>query len=243
MEEKMEEKVEEKVEETAEEKVEEKVETMDDYKEQLGTPETFVWDQLKKMMEEKTIVHGTIGGIVNAGCIMYVEGVRGFIPVSKLDIKHVDDTNPYLGREVDAFIIQADAEKEKLVLSVRDVLRKREREARREKIKQMKVGTILEGVVEKLEDYGAFVTLADDVSGLVHISQIPSEKRLKHPKQVMAVGDKVKVKISRIENGKISLSMRDLEKPEEKEEEVFHYKEEGRATTGLGSLLAGLKLD
>lgn len=224
--------------------MEDKIETMDDYKEQLGTPETFVWDQLKQMMESKTIIHGTIGGIVNAGCIMYVEGVRGFIPISKLDLKHVDDTNSYLGKEVDAVIIQADAEKEKLVLSVRDVLRQRERDARRAKIAQMKVGTILEGVVEKLEDYGAFVTLADDISGLVHISQIPSQKRLKHPKQVMTVGDKVKVKISRIENGKISLTMKDLEEPEEKEEEeVFDYKEEGRATTGLGSLLAGLKLE
>ncbi|MGN0299126.1 MAG: S1 RNA-binding domain-containing protein [Lachnospiraceae bacterium] len=207
--------------------------------------DVLAWNKLRQMMESKTVIHGKIGGIVNAGCIMYVEGIRGFIPVSKLDLNRVEDTNPYLGREVDAIIITVDEEKKKLVLSVRDVLRQRAIEEKNAKIARVEVGNIVEGVVEKLEDYGAFVDIGDGISGLVHISQIPSAKKLKHPKQVMSVGDKVKVKISRVQNNKVSLTMKDLEDVTSKEvdEEVFDYKEEGKATTGLAGLLAGFKFD
>lgn len=207
--------------------------------------DVLAWGKLKQMMEDKKVIHGKIGGIVNAGCIMYVEGIRGFIPVSKLDLNHVDDTNPYLGKEVDAVIITVDEEKKKLVLSVRDVLRQRAIEEKNAKIARIEVGNIVEGIVEKLEDYGAFVNIGDGISGLVHISQIPSNKKLKHPKQVMSVGDKVKVKVQRVQNNKVSLTMKNLEDVTSKEvdEEVFDYKEEGRATTGLGSLLAGFKVN
>lgn len=207
--------------------------------------DVLAWSKLKQMMEDKKVIHGKIGGIVNAGCIMYVEGIRGFIPVSKLDLNHVDDTNPYLGKEVDAIIITVDEEKKKLVLSVRDVLRQRAVEEKNAKIARIEVGNIVEGIVEKLEDYGAFVNIGDGISGLLHISQIPSNKKLKHPKQVMAVGDKVKVKVQRVQNNKVSLTMKNLEDVTSKEvdEEVFDYKENGQATTGLGSLLAGFKFN
>ena len=75
--------------------------------------EELVWDKLTEMMENKTVVHGKIGGIVNAGVIMYVEGVRGFIPASKLDLHYVEDTEVYLGREVDAIIINVEEENKK----------------------------------------------------------------------------------------------------------------------------------
>ena len=87
--------------------------------------EELVWDKLKDMMENKTMIHGKIGGIVNAGVIMYVEGVRGFIPASKLDLHYVEETESYLGKEVDAVIIDVEEEQKKLVLSVKDVLIKK----------------------------------------------------------------------------------------------------------------------
>ena len=87
--------------------------------------EELVWDKLKDMMENKTVIHGKIGGIVNAGVIMYVEGVRGFIPASKLDLHYVEETEGYLGKEVDAVIIDVEEEQKKLVLSVKDVLIKK----------------------------------------------------------------------------------------------------------------------
>ena len=92
--------------------------------------EELVWDKLTEMMENKT-VDGKIGGIVNAGVIMYVEGVRGFIPASKLDLHYVEDTEVYLGREVDAIIINVEEENKKLVLSVKDVLIKKALEEKR----------------------------------------------------------------------------------------------------------------
>lgn len=206
--------------------------------------EELVWDKLTEMMENKTVVHGKIGGIVNAGVIMYVEGVRGFIPASKLDLHYVEDTEVYLGREVDAIIINVEEENKKLVLSVKDVLIKKALEEKKDKINRISVGAVVEGKVEQLKDYGAFVDIGDGISGLLHISQI-SDRRLKHPKQVLTVGDKIKVKITKVEDGKISLSMKEASEVINKEmdEEIYDYKEEGQAVTGLGALFKNIKLD
>ena len=203
-----------------------------------------VWDKLKEMMEQKTIVHGKIGGVVNAGVIMYVEGIRGFIPASKLDLHYVENTEEYLGREADALIIDVNEEGKKLVLSVKDVLRQKALEERKDKINRISVGAVVEGTVEQLKDYGAFVDIGDGISGLLHISQI-SDRRLKHPKQVLAVGDKIKVKITKVADGKVSLSMKEANEVINKDmdEEVFDYKEEGQAVTGLGALFKNIKLN
>ena len=206
--------------------------------------EELVWDKLKDMMENKTVIHGKIGGIVNAGVIMYVEGVHGFIPASKLDLHYVEETEGYLGKEVDAVIIDVEEEQKKLVLSVKDVLIKKALEEKKDKINRISVGAVVEGTVEQLKDYGAFVDIGDGISGLLHISQI-SDRRLKHPKQVLAVGDKIKVKITKVADGKVSLSMKEANEVINKDmdEEVFDYKEEGQAVTGLGALFKNLKLD
>lgn len=206
--------------------------------------EELVWEKLTEMMENKTVIHGKIGGIVNAGVIMYVEGVRGFIPASKLDLHYVEETEAYLGKEVDALIISVEEEHKKLVLSVKDVLIKRALEEKKDKINRISVGAVVEGKVEQLKDYGAFVDIGDGISGLLHISQI-SDRRLKHPKQVLAVGDRIKVKITKVADGKVSLSMKEANEVINKEmdEEVFDYKEEGQAVTGLGALFKNIKLN
>lgn len=202
------------------------------------------WDKLEQMMDEKTIIHGVVGGIVNKGVIMYVEGIRGFIPSSKLELNYVEDTTPYLNKEIDAVIITVDKEKKRLVLSAKDVLMQRAIEEKNKKIEKIVVGTVVEGTVEQMMDYGVFVDIGDGISGLVHISQI-SERRLNHPKQAVKVGDKVKVKITKIQGNKISLSMKEANEVTNKEvdEEVFDYKEEGQAITGLGALLKGIQLN
>ncbi len=201
------------------------------------------WEKLREMMENNTVIHGKIGGIVNAGAIMYVEGIRGFIPASKLDMTFVEDTVEYLNKEVSARIITVDEEHKRLVLSVKDVLLEEAIKEKNEKINCIAVGSVVEGTVEKLMDYGAFVNIGDGISGLVHISQI-SNRKIKHPKVVLTVGEKVKVKIIKIENNKISLSIKEADEVINKDvdEEVFDYKEEGEAATSLGSLLSGFKL-
>src|SRR5699024_6234437 len=185
-----------------------------------------------------------VGGIVNKGVIMYVEGIRGFIPSSKLELTYVEDTTPYLNKEIDAVIITVDKEQKRLVLSVKDVLIQKAIEEKNKKIEKIVVGTVVEGTVEQLMDYGAFVDIGDGISGLVHISQI-ADRRLTHPKQVLKVGDKVKVKITKIKDNKISLSIKEANEiiNKEVEEDRFDYQEKGKAITGLGDLLKGIQLN
>ena len=116
-------------------------------------------------------------------------------------------------------------------------------EERRAKVSNVEVGLVTEGTVESLQPYGAFVNLGNGLTGLVHISQI-SEKRIKHPSAVLAVGDKVKVKVIAVKDGKLSLSMKALQDvaAQEIEEEVYELPETEEATTTLGSLFANIKL-
>ena len=201
------------------------------------------WDKVQQYLEDGTVLSLKIGGIVNKGVIVYVDGLRGFIPASHLEIGYVEDTNPYLGKTVEAKVITADPEKNRLVLSVKEVLYDKKRAEKEQRINAIEAGAVLTGKVESLMPYGAFIDLGDDISGLVHISQI-AQKRIESPAEVLKVGQEV---ILKVENGKISLSMKALEEvaPEEEDtngEETVSYKDEGDATTGLGALLAGLKL-
>ena len=188
------------------------------------------WDKVQQYLEDGTVLSLKIGGIVNKGVIVYVDGLRGFIPASHLEIGYVEDTNPYLGKTVEAKVITADPEKNRLVLSVKEVLYDKKRAEKEARINAIEAGAVLTG---------------NDISGLVHISQI-AQKRIESPAEVLKVGQEVNVKVLKVENGKISLSMKALEEvaPEEDTngEETVSYKDEGDATTGLGSLLAGLKL-
>lgn len=207
---------------------------------------SLAWETVKKYAEEGTILSLKIGGIVNKGVIAYVEGLRGFIPASHLDIGYVEDTNPYLGKSVEAKVITADEERNRLVLSVKEVLFEKRQEEKQRKINAILPGSILEGTVESLMPYGAFVDLGNGISGLVHISQI-ANKRIASPGEVLKPGQNVKVKVLKVENGKISLSIKAAldEEPQNTEEETatVSYKDEGNASTGLGALLAGIQLD
>ncbi len=206
--------------------------------------QVLAWDKLKDMMENKTVIKGTIKEVVKAGAILYVEGIRGFIPASKLALEYVEDTTPFLNQEVEVQIVTVEEENEKLVLSAKELLNIKAMEEKKEKANALEEGTVLEGTVEQLKDYGAFVGLGDGISGLLHISQI-SDKKIKHPKVVLSVGQKVRVKITKIQDGKISLSMKELNDVTSKEitDEPVEYTESGSATTGLGALLAGFKFD
>ena len=202
------------------------------------------WDKLQQMMDDGTVLTLKVGGIVNAGVIVYVEGIRGFIPASQLSLSYVEDLNPWLNQTVEAKIITVDEAKKKLVLSAKAVAIEKAAEDKAAKINRVQVGDVFTGTVEIITNYGAFIDLGDGLSGLVHISQI-SFKRLKSVHEVLKEGDSVKVKVIANKDGKLSLSIKALQENEEVTEipeEVFEYKEEGSASTGLGALLAGLKL-
>ncbi len=208
--------------------------------------DVLAWDKLKEMMDNKEVIKVQILETVKAGVVTYVEGIRAFIPASQLSDAYVENTSEWIDKDVDVRIITCDPEKKRLVLSGREVARDRRREERRRRIDAMQVGTVLEGTVETIKPYGAFVDLGDGISGLVHVSQL-SQKRVENPAEVVKEGEKVKVRITKVADGKISLSMKALEDApvQEKEEavDISLYTTKENATTNLGELLKGLKFD
>ena len=204
--------------------------------------QVLAWDKLKAMMEERTVVPVKISEIVNAGAVAYLEGIRGFIPASRLSDEYVEDLKEFDGKTIEVTVITADEETHRLVLSGREAAREKKQEETNKKIAKCEVGAVMKGTVETLKDYGAFINLENGLSGLLHVSQISSQ-RIKHPGVVLKEGQNVTVKVTGVKDGKISLSMKALTADGEPEEPVekFDYKETGEATTGLGALLQGLK--
>lgn len=210
------------------------------------TEQKISWEELQQMMDEDTILSVQINGVVNAGVIAYVQGVRGFIPASQLSTSYVEDLNEWLNKTVDVKIITVDPEQKRLVLSSRVVEQEKAEAEKAAQIDSVSVGDIFDGTVEKITSYGAFIRLENGLSGLVHISQM-STKRIKTPNDAVQIGDSVKVKVIQKKEGKLSLSMKALmteEAPERTyEKETVHFKSEGDAATNLGALLAGIKLN
>ena len=207
--------------------------------------EVLAWDVLAGYMEEKKNLTVKVSEIVNAGAVAYLEGIRGFIPASQLDISYVENLEEYKGRTLTVRVITVDKEKEKLVLSAKEILKEQQKEEHDHKVAMIVPGTVLEGSVESLQPYGAFVDLKGGLSGLVHISQI-SQKRIKKPSEVLKVGDKVKVKVLNTNDGKISLSIKAAAEEQQAEEvESFDTKQfdSGESVgTSLGDLFAKLGL-
>lgn len=256
------------VEAPAEEKAAEEAapaESMEDYKAELeasikqGPPtDDPVWDKFETMLEEKTVFPVTIDSVVKAGVVAFVDEVRAFIPASKLAAGYVENLEDYKGKTIDVQVITADKKDKKLVLSGKEVARRKAREEKANMINSVEVGQEADGTVETLKDYGAFIKLDNGLSGLLHVSQI-AHKRVEKPADVLSEGEKVHVKIIGVKDGKISLSIRALtEAPERKEQreprpdreprfskedrEMYNYKETGKATTSLKDLLKDIKL-
>ncbi len=210
--------------------------------------DTLAWDKLNQYLENGTNVKVRIKGIVPSGVIAYLEGIRGFIPASHLSLDYVEDCNPWLGKEIDVRVITVEKSRKKLVLSAKVIARERAEEEHNHKISMLTPGSVVEGTVESLMPYGAFVNIGNGLSGLVHISQI-STKRIKKPSEALQVGQKVKAKILNTNDNKISLSMRVLEEEmidteaEETSKSVEAYSSHESASTSLGSLLANIKLN
>ncbi len=203
------------------------------------------WEKLEKYKKEETILTVKISGIVNGGVIAYVEGIRGFLPASQLSLEYVEDLNDWLHKKVDARVITVNESEKKLVLSAKVVAKERAKEELSRRISMIVPGTILNGTVETITKYGAFIQLGDGLSGLLHISQI-SHRRLKSPKEVLKEGDAIQVKVISTDNGKISLSRKELEElPVEAEElpEVYEYHETEAASTSLAGLLSGFSFE
>ena len=201
------------------------------------------WERLQQLQKDQSNIKVKVSEAVKSGVTAYVEGIRGFIPASKLSLNYVENLDEWVGREIEVRVVTADPEEKRLILSAKEILREKEAEERKTRISNVQVGLVTECTVESLMPYGAFVNLGNGLSGLVHISQI-SQQRIKHPGSVLKEGQKVKVKVIGVNDGKISLSMKALEDvtAKEIEEETFEMPETEEATTSLGSLFKNIKL-
>ncbi len=232
-------------------------ETMKDYEEMLeesyslmgdgvhDTDALLAWKKAQELKESKEIITVTVSGIVKGGVVADFEGIRAFIPISKLSLDRIDDCNPFLGRELQVRVFEANMDEDKLILSAKEILKEQQELSRKKKLSDVKVGQVFKGKVATIKEYGAFIDLDDGLSGLVHISQI-SHTRIKHPGVVLNEGDEVDVKVIDIKDGKISLSIKALlDNPEEvqtSEDEKIDIPEAEGIGTSLGDLLKGFKL-
>lgn len=206
--------------------------------------QTLSWDILEQYKNEQTVLTVKISEIVNGGAVAYVEGIRGFLPASRLALTYVENLDEWLHKTVKVQVIQADKEENRLILSAKELLKEAYAEEQSRLISNVQTGLVTEGTVESLQPYGAFVRLSNGASGLVHISQI-CHNRIKHPSVVLKEGQKVNVKVTAIKDGKISLSMKALAEiaAEEIHEEVIDIPESEEIGTSLGSLFKNITLN
>lgn len=169
-----------------------------------------VWVELVEKFEKGETIEAPVKDVVKGGLVVDA-GVRGFVPASMVEDHFVDDFSPYKGKTLEFKIVEIDQNDSRLILSHKEIARAKREAERAEKMANLQVDQIVEGKVARLTNFGAFVDLGG-IDGLVHISRI-SHAHVKHPSDVLKVGDEVKVKILSIdeEADRISLSIKDTE--------------------------------
>ncbi|WMM90378.1 30S ribosomal protein S1 [Heyndrickxia coagulans] len=166
------------------------------------------WDELKEKFENQEIIEAEVNEVVKGGLVVDL-GVRGFVPASLVEDHFVEDFSDYKGKTLPFLIVELDEDKNRLILSHRAVVEKEKEEKRQDILDHLEAGQVLEGTVQRLTSFGAFVDIGG-IDGLVHISQLAHE-RVETPSDVVQEGEKVKVKVLSVDrdNGRISLSIKD----------------------------------
>ncbi len=166
------------------------------------------YTELEEAMENKDVINVKLVRAVNGGVIAAYKEITGFIPMSQLSDRYVENADEFLGQNVDVRVIRVDTKRNRAVFSRKTVLVEEKRKAVAEVWSNLNVGDIVEGKVMRFTDYGAFVDIGG-VDGLLHISEI-SWGKLKHPEEVLKIGDIINVKILSLneEKGKISLGLK-----------------------------------
>ena len=170
-----------------------------------------VWQDLEKMMNNNERVNGIIFGRVKGGFTVDLNGAIAFLPGSQIDIRPIKDISPLMGISQPFQILKMDKVRGNIVVSRRVVLEETRASARAELIDTIKEGSVLEGIVKNITDYGAFIDLGG-VDGLLHVTDI-SWKRINHPTEVLSLGQTVKVQVIKFneDTQRISLGMKQLE--------------------------------
>jgi len=168
------------------------------------------WMDLEKALETGELVSGVISGKVKGGLTVMANGIRAFLPGSLVDIRPVKDTTPFEGKTMEFKVIKLDRKRNNVVVSRRAVLEASQGEERQKLLQTLSEGTVVKGIVKNITDYGAFVDLGG-IDGLLHITDL-AWRRVKHPSEVLNVGDEVTAKILKFdqEKNRVSLGMKQL---------------------------------
>ncbi len=166
------------------------------------------WKEINQALEDKTAIQVEVVRPVNGGVIASYKEVSGFIPMSQLSDRYVEDSSEFVGRTLNVKVSRVDPRRNKAVFSHKAYLNEQRQKAMEEIWQNIQVGDIVEGTVMRFTDYGAFVDIGG-IDGLLHISEI-SWGKLKHPQEVLSVGEKIRVKVLSMsaEKGKISLGLK-----------------------------------
>ncbi|KMN30633.1 30S ribosomal protein S1 [Chromobacterium sp. LK1] len=168
------------------------------------------WVELEEALETGKILSGLISGKVKGGLTVMVNGIRAFLPGSLVDVRPVKDTTPYENKQIEFKVIKLDRKRNNVVVSRRSVLEETLGEERKALLETLKEGAIIKGIVKNITDYGAFVDLGG-IDGLLHITDL-AWRRVKHPSEVLAVGDEVEAKVLKFdqEKNRVSLGLKQL---------------------------------
>jgi small subunit ribosomal protein S1 len=168
------------------------------------------WLDLEKALEAGTLVKGIISGKVKGGLTVMTNGIRAFLPGSLVDIRPVKDTMPYEGKEMEFKVIKLDRKRNNVVVSRRAVLEASQGAERQALLANLQEGATVKGIVKNITDYGAFVDLGG-IDGLLHITDL-AWRRVKHPSEVLNVGDEVTAKVLKFdtEKNRVSLGLKQL---------------------------------
>jgi small subunit ribosomal protein S1 len=168
------------------------------------------WHDLEEALEKGTMVNGVINGKVKGGLTVTVNGIRAFLPGSLVDIRPVKDTTPYENKQMEFKVIKLDRKRNNVVVSRRAVLEETQGEERQKLLESLQEGVVVKGIVKNITDYGAFVDLGG-IDGLLHITDL-AWRRVKHPSEILSVGDEVEAKVLKFdqEKNRVSLGLKQL---------------------------------
>ncbi len=168
------------------------------------------WKVLEKAHDDEEVITGVINGKVKGGFTVDVAGIRAFLPGSLVDVRPVRETTHLEGKELDFKVIKLDQKRNNVVVSRRAVMEQANSEEREELLANLQEGMSVKGVVKNLTDYGSFIDLGG-VDGLLHITDM-AWKRIKHPSEILNVGDEIEVKVLKFdrERNRVSLGLKQL---------------------------------
>ncbi|KAF1679810.1 30S ribosomal protein S1 [Bacillus mexicanus] len=166
------------------------------------------WEDLVKKFETKEVFEAEVKDVVKGGLVVDI-GVRGFIPASLVEAHFVEDFTDYKGKTLSLLVVELDRDKNRVILSHRAVVESEQANKKQDLLQSLEVGSVLDGKVQRLTDFGAFVDIGG-IDGLVHISQL-SHSHVEKPSDVVEEGQEVKVKVLSVDrdNERISLSIKD----------------------------------